>query len=187
MRYEHDIVHSCLDDNELESLGVSWQDYAQTANDLAIDVLRIPIPEGLAPLDAASLDAHLAKVIHTYTFRGSAILVHCRGGVGRAGIIACCWMLKLGLCGWLEPPSPSLTAAASNCELVDEPTLHLVKRVLSVVRKRRSPKAVETYEQVKFLVDYIKFLQERASDSSTGTSPRTPNTDFFADWEVSVQ
>ncbi|KAI0780171.1 protein-tyrosine phosphatase-like protein [Fomes fomentarius] len=177
----------CLDDNELESLGVSWQDYAQTANDLAIDILRIPIPEGLAPLDAASLDAHLMTVISTYTFRGSAILVHCRGGVGRAGIIACCWMLKLGLCGWLEPPSPSNTAATSNCQLVDEETLHLVKRVLSVVRKRRSPKAVETYEQVKFLVDYIKFLQERASNSSTRTSPRTPTMDLFADWEMSME
>ncbi len=55
-------------------------------------------------MDPAVLDSHLTKLIESYTLRGDAILVHCRGAVGRAGIIACCWMLKLGLCGWIEHP-----------------------------------------------------------------------------------
>ena len=183
----HALTHpsSCLDDGELQSLGVSWPDYAQTADELGIDILRIPIPEGLAPLDPALLDEHLSKVIETYTLRGSAVLVHCRGGVGRAGIIACCWLLKLGLCGWLGsatmPESPLLVES----ELVDEETIHLVKRLIAVVRTRRSPKAVETYEQVKFLVDYIQFLQARASNPLY-TMSLPLSTDLFADWDVSM-
>jgi hypothetical protein len=63
---------------------------------------RIPIPEGFAPLDVATLNSHLDVVIQRYTMRGVSLLVHCRGGVGRAGLVACCWMLKMGLCGWLR-------------------------------------------------------------------------------------
>ncbi|KAI0745117.1 protein-tyrosine phosphatase-like protein [Earliella scabrosa] len=175
----------CLDDGELQSLGVSWSDYAQTADELGIDILRIPIPEGLAPLDPALLDEHLSKVIETYTLRGSAVLVHCRGGVGRAGIIACCWLLKLGLCGWLGSATMPESPLPPESELVDEETIHLVKRLIAVVRTRRSPKAVETYEQVKFLVDYIQFLQARASNPlSTMSLPLS--RDLFADWDVSM-
>ncbi|RPD63775.1 phosphatases II [Lentinus tigrinus ALCF2SS1-6] len=169
----------CLDDDELMSLGVDWVDYANVASELGIDVLRIPIPEGLAPIDLESLDAHLMKVIDTYTLRGSAVLVHCRGGVGRAGILACCWMLRLGLCGWLE----SQQTEASDSELVDDTTIDLIQRLISVVRRRRSPKAVETYEQVRFLVDYIKFLRDRSELSTVPTS----YLDLFADWDTSVE
>lgn len=35
--------------------------------------------------------------------------------------------------------------------------MQLVERVISIIRRRRSPKAVETYEQVRFLVDFVEF------------------------------
>ncbi|KAI0371045.1 phosphatases II [Pilatotrama ljubarskyi] len=159
-----------LDDNELQSLGVTWNEYVHVAGELGIDLLRMPIPEGLPPNDPALLDSHLSKLIETYTLRGSAILVHCRGGVGRAGIIACCWMLKLGLCGWLD----SEGAVAS--------TMRLIERMIAVVRRRRSPKAVETYEQVKFLVDYINFLREQAQPQRTSIA-----SDWFADWDLRIE
>ncbi|KAI0743447.1 protein-tyrosine phosphatase-like protein [Daedaleopsis nitida] len=178
----------CLDDNELQSLGVTWSDYVRIAGDLGINVLRIPIPEGLAPLDAEALDSHLNKVIHDYTLRGTAVLVHCRGGVGRAGIIACCWMLKLGLCGWLHRAAQEELDWKPRSELgpVDDETFRLIERLISVVRRRRSPKAIETYEQVKFLVDYVDFLRERAASPSARSS-RSFSTDLFADWTTSVE
>ena len=40
--------------------------------------------------------------------------------------------------------------------------MRLVERVISVVRRRRSPKAIETYEQVKFLVDFVEHLRSRS-------------------------
>ncbi|KAM5543103.1 hypothetical protein V8D89_002977 [Ganoderma adspersum] len=187
----------CLDDTEMQTLGVTWSEYVQTANELSIDVLRLPIPEGLAPMEPAMLDTHLTKLIESYTLRGEAILVHCRGGVGRAGVIACCWMLKLGLCGWTEPShgESGVSAAepvvsrevvpsqAPRAEQVGRQTLRLVERLISVVRRRRSLKAVETYEQVKFLVEYVEFLKDQAA-SRTGTPF---SSDLFAAWDARVE
>ncbi|PIL34093.1 hypothetical protein GSI_03804 [Ganoderma sinense ZZ0214-1] len=184
----------CLDDTEMQTLGVTWAEYLQTAHELSIDVLRLPIPEGLAPIDPAVLDFHLTKLIGTYTLRGDAILVHCRGGVGRAGIIACCWMLKLGLCGWMSEPLPvdrdasaespasedSIVDQAPEGEQVDAEIMCLVKRLIMVVRTRRSLKAVETYEQVKFLVEYVQFLRSR------GVSRTAFSGDLFASWDAQV-
>ncbi|KAI0644650.1 hypothetical protein C8Q79DRAFT_913092 [Trametes meyenii] len=181
----------CLDDSELQSLGVTWEEYVQVANELSIDILRIPIPEGLPPNDPAELDSHLSKLIDAYTLHGRGILVHCRGGVGRAGIIACCWTLKLGLCGWLDTDDGDNHDASTerDGEDADRPaavgpeTMRLVERLISVVRRRRSPKAIETYEQVKFLVDYIAFLRDRTEPAhSSNASP-----EWFPDWEVRIE
>jgi protein-tyrosine phosphatase len=30
---------------------------------------------------------------------GDSVLCHCRGGVGRAGLLACCLLLAAGICG----------------------------------------------------------------------------------------
>lgn len=132
----------CLDDDELDFLGASWTEYSAVANSIGLDVLRLPTPEGLAPLVPRVVDEHLGRAIHQYTMRGVPILVHCRGGVGRAGLIACCWMLKLGLCGW------------------ERDSVALVERVIAVVRRRRSIKAIETFEQVRFLVDFVDYLRQ---------------------------
>jgi len=37
-------------------------------------------------------------------------------------------------------------------------TLEQVERAIGIVRCRRSLKAIETYEQVKFLVGYVDYL-----------------------------
>jgi protein tyrosine phosphatase len=136
---------------------------------------------------------HLTRLIDTYTTRGVPMLVHCRGGVGRAGVVACCWLIKLGLCGWVEPdaelsplPNPSSpspipfdseksvprhlsgpgisplgkTNGHASRRTLRHDTVHFVERVIAVVRVRRSMKAVETYEQVKFLVDFVEHLRE---------------------------
>ncbi|KAI0768654.1 protein-tyrosine phosphatase-like protein [Trametes elegans] len=172
----------CLDDAELLSLGVAWPDYVRAAGELGIDILRLPIPEGLPPTDPATLDAHLCKLIDSYTLCGLPVLVHCRGGVGRAGIIACCWMLKLGLCGWLD--TADFQQADDTSGGVPAETMRLVERLIDVVRRRRSPKAIETYEQVKFLVDYVEFLQERALSER----PRSPESlEWFPDWETRIE
>lgn len=110
------------------------------------------------------------------------MLVHCRGGVGRAGVVACCWIIKLGLCGWVDsdvklPPTSPFPSSASTPKHLSGPgisslgeahdtgapshdTVRFVERVIAVVRRRRSMKAVETYEQVKFLVDFVEHLRK---------------------------
>jgi protein-tyrosine phosphatase len=151
-----------LDDEELSFLGASWSEYSVAASKLGLDVLRIPTPEGLAPLDPKVINEHMDFLIANYTLKGVNVLVHCRGGVGRAGLISCCWMLKLGLCGAVRG---SLGRGNGNIGGflpgggVRRDTLELVERIVSVVRRRRSIKAIETYEQVRFLVDFVEFLR----------------------------
>ncbi|KAF9222636.1 phosphatases II [Gyrodon lividus] len=170
-------VVCCLDDEELEFLGISWTEYCRAAHQEGLDVLRIPLPEGLAPLSPESLDADLHRIIERYTLQGISVLVHCRGGVGRAGLFACCWMLKLGLCGWIETdvgPRPAGASTEPEVKDGDTPekmfqwdsntvvrrdTLQLVERAIGVVRRRRSVKAIETLEQVQFLVEYVDYLR----------------------------
>ena len=119
----------------------------------------LPIPEGLAPLAPAHIDSHLVSLINRYTLRGVPILVHCRGGVGRAGVIACCWAIRLGLCGWVGNPRASTAEDA----FPNDEVLTYVEGVISFVRRQRSMKAIETYEQVKFLVDYVEYLRKQST------------------------
>ena len=112
------------------------------------------MPEGLPPLSPSCLDVYLVSLINTYTLRGIPVLVHCRGGVGRAGVVACCWMIRLGLCGWLDADNPFEDAT------LDEKVITFVEKVIAHVRRRRSLKAVETYEQVKFINDYVHHLHQ---------------------------
>lgn len=160
----------CLDDDEMQFLGTPWEEYCRLAHQEGLDVLRIPLPEGLCPLSPQSLDKDLARIIERYTINGIPVLVHCRGGVGRAGLVACCWLLKLGLCGWIETdvvgsPSTGSTTGDTSMQnwdddtVVRKDTLQIVERVIGVVRVRRSVKAIETLEQVKFLVEYVDYLR----------------------------
>jgi len=146
----------CLDDEELEFLGTPWPEYSQAAWEFGLDILRIPIPEGLAPASLELFDAHLTRLISVYTLTGVPVLAHCRGGVGRAGLVACCWILKLGLCGWASGRDDVGPADEGR---VRRDTLEQVEKAISIVRRRRSLKAIETYEQVKFLVGYVDYLR----------------------------
>lgn len=92
----------CLDDEELAFLGAPWESYEREADALGLDVIRLPMAEGFAPTSVETADAAITSLVSDYTLQGVHVLVHCRGGVGRAGLIACIWMLKLGLV-WEAP------------------------------------------------------------------------------------
>lgn len=185
--------NSCLDDSELDFLGASWSEYWAVANSLGMSVFRIPIPEGLPPLSPQHLDSNLTRIMEEYTLKGIPVLAHCRGGVGRAGLIACCWMLKLGLCGWRDSgvcermcdagcrERAKAFAAGINTTPTPAPrvcraTLQLVESAIGVLRQRRSLKAIETYEQVRFLVDFVEYLEN--SHSRPPSSPSNSSVEI---------
>ena len=62
-------------------------------------------------------------------------------------------------------PTPSVHKPVPR---VCRATIQLVENVISVLRQRRSLKAIETYEQVRFLVDYIEYLDSKASKEASG-------------------
>ena len=90
-------------------------------------------------------------------------------------------MLKMGLCGWLEgepePISPRGTTPSTDGSETDtdaedgQPiradTIQMVERVISVVRGRRSVKAIESFEQVLFLAEFVEYLRSRGRDQDS--------------------
>ncbi|KAH7339744.1 hypothetical protein B0J17DRAFT_373194 [Rhizoctonia solani] len=199
------LVVCCLDDEELEFLGSPWHEYQRYAREIGLDVLRLPMPEGLCPLSVQTMSEHMDQIIRDYTLAGRHVLVHCRGGVGRAGLVACVWMLKLGICGLPQSKQQQESTAqqAAITDSVDtvqttnvrepvirDPTtqtppehlmherkvprdsLELLERVVYIIRRQRSVKAIETYEQVRFLLEFIEYLKDldAKSESQVGES-----------------
>lgn len=146
------------------------------------------MPEGLTPASLERFDSQIEHVVREFTLKGVSVLAHCRGGVGRAGLVACAWAIKMGLIPSSSSssppttPSPTSPKTASESASPDSPTteeqlerlsfgddhgrysvedLQVARDVIGVVRRRRSVKAIETYEQVRWLVDYVRLLRER--------------------------
>jgi len=65
---------------------------------------------------------------------GINVLIHCKGGVGRASLVAACMLMRLEIC-----PDPDFAVA--------------------YLRKVRSPNAVETIRQEDFIDLYYKYNQ----------------------------
>jgi hypothetical protein len=80
-------------------LGAPWAEYARLAGALDMDVLRLPIVEGFVPPSTACMRAEMARVVQGYTLKGEDMLVHCQGELSRAGVVAGCWLLRLGVSG----------------------------------------------------------------------------------------
>ncbi|KAI8989390.1 protein-tyrosine phosphatase-like protein [Pilobolus umbonatus] len=125
----------CLYDNELDYLGASWPKYETAAKLHHMRVIRLPMNEGGCP-DTIKEVKEAVDEVNGVIQKGESVLVHCRGGVGRAGLFACCWLLENLLCTSVE-------------------------RAVSVLRQQRSPKAVETVKQVEYIITYYKDLRKR--------------------------
>ncbi|GAA5867806.1 hypothetical protein JCM8547_005244, partial [Rhodosporidiobolus lusitaniae] len=143
------------DDTELAYLGVPWPSYISAAHSLGLSVIRLPCVEGYAFESPQFLDGHLARIVRDYTLKGKSVLAHCRGGIGRAGLVAASWMLKMGM----------VTTAKEGGRggFGEEDTMEVVVKVIELIRKRRSVKAIETAHQVHFLVQYVQYLQQHAT------------------------
>ncbi|SNX86706.1 uncharacterized protein MEPE_05415 [Melanopsichium pennsylvanicum] len=236
-------VVCCLNDQELSYLGAPWDEYEREADRLGLDVYRLPMAEGFAPTNVREMDATMTSIVRDCTMKGINVLVHCRGGVGRAGLIACSWLLKMGFVGERSKRGLGrLNQQQQKCvgdgigdhsrEIVERTTsngshdavvgngngkgddrweqhylstiasrdvareadkkkeeeeegeeaecdtiLDTVRCLIETIRRRRSPKAIETAEQVRFLVEYVTFLhrQERlkaihSSNSNSNSS-----------------
>lgn len=116
------------------------------------------MPEGLTPTSLPIFDSQITHLVRTYTLRGIDVLSHCRGGVGRASIVAGSWAIKMGL---IVPPAP-VSRYCNGGEREREREMEdyaVVERVIAVLRRRRSLKAIETYEQVRWLMEYVGWLR----------------------------
>ncbi|KAK6909622.1 hypothetical protein I203_103643 [Kwoniella mangroviensis CBS 8507] len=157
----------CLDDPELALLGVPWETYREIANEIGLDVIRLPMPDGFTPVNIGLFDSQITLIATKYSLQGVNVLVHCRGGVGRAGLTACAWAIKMG---FVQPhPSLLLVESASTQKNKNEPlpqelehqiVMSVVERVIAMIRSRRGLKAIESFEQVQFLARYVGWLRK---------------------------
>ena len=156
----------CLDDEELAFLGAPWHEYERSADELGIDVVRIPVAEGFAPTCHVTIDRAITSIVMDYSLRGISVLVHCRGGVGRAGLIACTWMLKMGIVRSSFELQAHQNHEGLNGVAEEQIRIDTVQRLINTIRRRRSPKAIETAEQVKFIMDVssLRVMYARAND-----------------------
>jgi cyclin-dependent kinase inhibitor 3 len=126
-----------LSDAELRAYKV--RDYGKAVIAKGLQYVQYPIMEMGVP-DKFDAAAEVIENIVQLMEDKQAVLVHCKGGVGRAGLVAACVLLRTGQCK---------TAAEAIAE----------------VRDRRCPDAVETSRQEDFVAKYALHLQSKAGEA----------------------
>jgi protein-tyrosine phosphatase len=91
--YGADVLVSLLEDDEYELLGIETLMAAAVA--MGIDVLRLPIRDVSVPASLADT-RQLADEILAAMTAGRTVVVHCRGGLGRSGLITACCLVGCG-------------------------------------------------------------------------------------------
>ncbi len=125
-----DVLVTLLEEHEFELLCIP--DLRRRAEALGIESLWLPMPDSYVPRSMAEL-GELVHDIVDHLRQGETVVVHCRGGLGRTGLVVASVLISFGI----KP------AAA-----------------ISTVRAAR-PGAVENQAQERFIDDYATWLHER--------------------------
>ncbi|MCC5986518.1 MAG: ADP-ribosylglycohydrolase family protein [Pararhodobacter sp.] len=122
-----DAVLTLIEDHEFEMLSVAGLGAAVKAR--GIEWHRFPIRDLDIPTPAATARWRaLSPGLHQIIERGGRVVVHCRGGLGRAGLIAALLLVERGLSG---------------------------PEAIAQVRAAR-PGAIETAEQARWLTEHAR-------------------------------
>lgn len=125
-----------LNEWESRSLGVTHTLYRKATTSLGLNLIIYPIIEMNVPSsfeEGHDLVQKIVTELRNTTEVDHDVIVHCRGGVGRAGTIAACVMLYLG-------------EVSSSDEAI------------RLVRKRRSKRAIECRTQENYIHMYARYL-----------------------------
>lgn len=88
-----DIVLSLLTPEEEDSLHL--HDEARNAQVLGMEFLSLPIPDREVPPSEYAF-AQTVDNVHNSLLAGKNVVVHCRQGIGRAGLVAACLLIVSG-------------------------------------------------------------------------------------------
>ena len=89
-----DVVLSLLEKTEEKEMDLEKE--AEAARAQGLEFSPLPIPDRQAPKSEAQLTASLDQITKTLK-NGKNVLVHCRQGVGRTGLIATCLLIRKGM------------------------------------------------------------------------------------------
>lgn len=128
------VIVCLLNDSELILLGITPRSYREICISNEIEFIQYPIIEMAAPReDHAYFDSELIEGIVSRLNQGKSIIVHCRGGIGRAGLVACCVLGKL----------QEFTSYSD---------------AIQHVRSKRDRRCVESRNQEVYIKKYYEFL-----------------------------
>jgi len=106
------VVVSLLEPAEVDELEIGSEPSLCASR--GIDYLSFPIPDRGVPRSVAEFDTFLAPVVGRLR-SGAAVGVHCRAGIGRAGLTAACILVRAGI------PYPLAFPAISRARRVKVP------------------------------------------------------------------
>lgn len=115
-----------LEDDELTYWGIPT--LVSRAQDLGLNALRYPFHDGGIPPSLDSLALFIDELANRVQ-SGERLVIHCAGGLGRAGLVGACLRLRLGL--------DSAAEEAIEC-----------------IRQLRDRRAIETLAQERFVASY---------------------------------
>lgn len=117
------VIAPLIEPWEFEELGMAG--YEQEAANHDIQIVPFPIVDASVPADQEAFAEFIDELMDALLDR-KKVVVHCRGGLGRAGLTAACLLVQAG-----QPAAEAI----------------------GLVRKTR-PGAIETAEQEKFIRDF---------------------------------
>ena len=129
------LIVCLLNDYEIRSIGCDVKKYEKACKDNGIELMKYPIIEMAPPEDVAQFHLDVVEKVLAKMEAGHNVLAHCRGGIGRAGLLACC---------------------VSTC-LKAPLTLKRPKDVIAYVRSKRDRRCVESRKQEDFVAKYFNF------------------------------
>lgn len=135
--YKVDILISLIEQKEFETLGIS--DLEAECSKRSLDVIRYPIKDYNVPADVKSYIALIDKIVENLE-QDKKVVIHCKGGLGRAGMTAACAIVAA--------TKGSIRGA----------------QAIEIVRAARH-KAVETLEQEKFVQTFFEEWQKSRESS----------------------
>jgi len=122
-----------LEDGELERLRIPG--LVEAAKARGMRVRRFPFHDMGIPENIDDAVLFVRTVVQQFQ-KGERVLMHCNGGLGRAGTMAACVRLALGLDSGPE-------------------------EAIATIRRLRGPRAIETREQERFVARFQKIWRNR--------------------------
>ncbi|SMB92820.1 cyclin-dependent kinase inhibitor 3 family protein [Deinococcus hopiensis] len=117
------VLAPLIEAHEFELLGIP--EYLAQAEEHGLSTVPLPIPDRGVPPNAPAFGAFVDELMD-HLLDGRGVVVHCRGGLGRAGLTAACLLTQAGM-----PPEQA------------------VERV-----RTARPGAIETADQEQFVHDF---------------------------------
>lgn len=127
------LIVCLLNDYEIRSIGCDVKKYEKACVNNGIELFKYPIIEMAPPEDVGRFHSDVVEKVLATMANGQNVLAHCRGGIGRAGLLACCVVTCLRSPQQLKKP----------------------KDVIAYVRSKRDRRCVESRKQEDFVAKYF--------------------------------